>query len=932
MDALIPQQRQPILYRVINAASARCYHFLALNASCCGANADPFVTGALRSGYPLWALLTEKRAMRVSCRLTFQSESKIDHLTVKLDNLLLAIDNLESSLGHADANVPTSGTADHTPLSLPGSNLVHKTPVEDQSGSELQRDAVLATQAAFAAKFAQQAVDGSHLLHVSPDVRTCLEALKDELREKRSGHDNPKLSEASILSPNASQYNFTLPPIHIAMAAIQKLKDKFPFCWCMEIDVAQFVDYFFTVYSGTPSLADLIIVHCGLYNLLVPYGNLQKDEALQKEINSQSLLCQQNLESILANLPLNVPSTYDFVLALLMATTYFVQRCSMSRAWSYLAAAAQICLTLGYHRDTLSKLEKKQERQRRARLFWLVYVMDKLLALRLNRPPLLRDRDITVSCETCCETAVESSLPLAPKWVKMGALYGKIYDEIFSPGALLQPLTARESRARELAVELQCLFDSEDAVEESFLEILRENPDDLLPKLVGRADRISHLAIITLVYRSIQPSSSTGSAFSDECLSSAKECLEEHKEVFSLLQDVESSIVELYVQWALLAAPFVPFIVLFCHTIETRDPNHLENLSAVVQALQILPRGASDVYGKQRRVFELMYNVASNTIHLKSNNMGIIAVAGGTGGLGKTVIEQLRKHGPHHQVFILGRKAPSDHPPESPQFLQVDYDDVDSLSRVLQDHNIDTVISTINLETDAGSQSQINLITSAEQSQPTRRFIPSEFVNVIDEDQPDSGLGMGGWIPNARVLKKTNLEYIRISIGFFSDYFGMPHIKSNLKPFKFFLDFTSKKAAVPGTGDDKFTLTYSEDLARFIVRLLDDNNRWPERGLISGSDVSVNELITTAERVTGTKFDIVYDTVEQLDKGEVTVLFHPEEASEAEFKPMLAGLCKMIIAGDCLLPNDERRLDGRYPEIPITSTKEILNKAWKGRF
>ncbi|KAH7237822.1 uncharacterized protein BKA55DRAFT_543336 [Fusarium redolens] len=50
--------------------------------------------------------------------------------------------------------------------------------------------------------------------------------------------------------------------------------------------------------------------------------------------------------------------------------------------------------------------------------------------------------------------------------------------------------------------------------------------------------------------------------------------------------------------------------VLFCHAIETRDPSHLENLSAVVRALQILPRDASDIYGKQRRVFELMYNVA----------------------------------------------------------------------------------------------------------------------------------------------------------------------------------------------------------------------------------------------------------------------------------------------------------------------------------
>ena len=63
----------------------------------------------------------------------------------------------------------------------------------------------------------------------------------------------------------------------------------------------------------------------------------------------------------------------------------------------------------------------------------------------------------------------------------------------------------------------------------------------------------------------------------------------------------------------------MPYIVLFCHAIETRDPSHLENLSAVVRALQILPRDGSDIYGKQRRVFELMYSVACKYVS-KSDN------------------------------------------------------------------------------------------------------------------------------------------------------------------------------------------------------------------------------------------------------------------------------------------------------------------------
>ncbi|KAK4078078.1 Isoflavone reductase like protein P3 [Purpureocillium lilacinum] len=238
--------------------------------------------------------------------------------------------------------------------------------------------------------------------------------------------------------------------------------------------------------------------------------------------------------------------------------------------------------------------------------------------------------------------------------------------------------------------------------------------------------------------------------------------------------------------------------------------------------------------------------------------MAVLAIAGGTGGVGKTVVEQLSLHGAHHTVYILTREvdmtplgSQRGHgdisltlhhqiPPkpilEHARFLKVDYGHVDSLTKTLQDHKIDTVISTINLETDAGSQAQlVNLWRSSMK---------------IHRD-PNAAPGIGGWIPNARALKKTNLEYIRISIGLFSDYWGMPRIKSNLKPFQWLLDMDKGIVVVPGSGNEKFTVTYSEDLARVIVKLLDVDEKWPKRGFLSGSDISINEVIVTAEKIRG---------------------------------------------------------------------------------
>ncbi|EWY85991.1 hypothetical protein FOYG_10655 [Fusarium oxysporum NRRL 32931] len=291
--------------------------------------------------------------------------------------------------------------------------------------------------------------------------------------------------------------------------------------------------------------------------------------------------------------------------------------------------------------------------------------------------------------------------------------------------------------------------------------------------------------------------------------------------------------------------------------------------------------------------------------------MAIVAIAGGTGGVGKTIVEHLQHQGAH-KLFILGRKAPAESTPESPTFLVVDYSNVEALTILLEDHKIDTVVSAINLETDAGGQSQLSLIAAADKSQTTRRLIPSEFVTPIDEDDPSSGPGIGGWIPNARALKQTSLEYIRISIGFFSDYWGMPHIKSNLKTFRWLLDMEKGIAVIPGSGNEKFT--------------------WPQHGFLSGSDISVNDLMEIAERIRGSKMEILYDPVDKLGQGDATLLWHPEEATEDEFKPLLAGLCRMIIAGACILPDDDRRLDKRFLDVPLTSVEEIIAKAWGGKF
>lgn len=137
-----------------------------------------------------------------------------------------------------------------------------------------------------------------------------------------------------------------------------------------------------------------------------------------------------------------------------------------------------------------------------------------------------------------------------------------------------------------------------------------------------------------------------------------------------------------------------------------------------------------------------------NKSTLVAISMVTLAVAGGTGGVGKTIVETLVRNS-QHQIIVLTRSVShhgnlsdgltvdlshrfiqeprSDHALDRTRQVQVDYDDIPSLVQVLQQHAIHTIISAIGIFDDATSRSQLNLIQAAEKSSVTKRFVPSEF-------------------------------------------------------------------------------------------------------------------------------------------------------------------------------------------------------------
>jgi len=249
------------------------------------------------------------------------------------------------------------------------------------------------------------------------------------------------------------------------------------------------------------------------------------------------------------------------------------------------------------------------------------------------------------------------------------------------------------------------------------------------------------------------------------------------------------------------------------------------------------------------------------------------------------------------------------------------------MTSLLEAEKIDTVISAIAMISSSSSTAQLNLITAAEKSSVTKRFIPSEFGGKVSDEIAKVDPYASFWVESAAALAKTELQYTRFAVGFLMDYWGMPHIDTTMARFQWAVDVENGVAAIPGTGDEKLSMTYSRDLAKFIVRLLDEKD-WSEQSAVVGQDVTFNQIVGWAEAATGRKFKVSYDSVESLEEGKITPL-SDEMASQQLFMDMSVLFGQMAVKG-YILVSDEKgyRLNEKFPELEVLTVQDMIKQVW----
>ncbi|CAN9100423.1 unnamed protein product [Alternaria alternata] len=313
--------------------------------------------------------------------------------------------------------------------------------------------------------------------------------------------------------------------------------------------------------------------------------------------------------------------------------------------------------------------------------------------------------------------------------------------------------------------------------------------------------------------------------------------------------------------------------------------------------------------------------------------MVTVAIAGGTGGVGRTIIEELVGQD-KHEVLILSRKANKIPGLESVRVIEADYEDVASVKQSLQKHNVEVVISALALFTEESAKAQMNLIQAAIDSGSVKRFMPSEYgVNYSHPGVLEFHPAAKWWLDAADLLRSSHLDFTRVMFGWFSDYFSMPHYKSNMKPFKYALDFDNRKAALPGDGKASVTFLHSTDVAKYIAALLDEEKRWPEFSAFASDKLTWNKVVETAERVTGEKWEVTYDPIDKLEQGQATLFEQPEGSyalPEDATRSMMAEFGVMAVKGIMDITGEGLRNDV-FPEVHPITVEALMQKAWGSR-
>ncbi|CAP79919.1 Pc12g02920 [Penicillium rubens Wisconsin 54-1255] len=246
--------------------------------------------------------------------------------------------------------------------------------------------------------------------------------------------------------------------------------------------------------------------------------------------------------------------------------------------------------------------------------------------------------------------------------------------------------------------------------------------------------------------------------------------------------------------------------------------------------------------------------------------MPTLAIAGGTSaGLGRAIVTAvISSEQSSWNIVILSRNPSAplwlraiDKDGTSAQIHPVNYHCVDSLAAAL--NGVHTVVSVTSAVDGSQAKIQINLLEAAVKA-GCKRFAPSQwgFGPIGSENISVLKWGNEG-VWDACVKQKDKIESAKFNIGSFMNYIGhgIYPIPSPTSDEETTLR-QNGVAELPQTEDGRWpriSMTSLRDVGRFVAASL-DLPEWEEDMTMVGDTLTMGELLTHAEAVTGKKFQV----------------------------------------------------------------------------
>ncbi|KAL2132145.1 hypothetical protein VTI74DRAFT_4151 [Chaetomium olivicolor] len=547
---------------------------------------------------------------RTRILLSHQYEKKIDLIDRRLDGVLRLLEEIKIQLPSPSSQPAEATSSARFASSSPASHVSHAETV----GTVVEGESSLTAHSVFANNLLHKVVSRDS----RPEMREGIDALRHAVEAMRT---QPATHEMTYPHARATRQvvpeGCELPPIGktLEMLKLARSSKQPSLSWVSDLfGMSNFPEICLSAYITDEYQASrFITASVILHYLFLTYGNVLPDK--REEYLELARTCGVNLETALASLPLHLPASEETITALSLGAFYAVELAKPSLAWILSSKASELCQALGYHRSETFTTETLDEAGRKQFLFWVVYMLDKSLSLRLGRSPTIQEYDITVPDPARDGPGQTAITPVFALWVFTSRIQGQIYEQLYSPRAIAQPNSVRQARVQMLLDHLSEYDALTDETMATWATLSREAAGDDMTDFFIRSDHVLRLSIRTLILRAVPNPIGSPTTFTEGCIQAARATLARHQDCMAIVERSSAGLLlySIYMNWTILFAPFVPFIVLFCQVIETGDRTDLDRLGGFITSLQ--PHNTiSEAVDKLCRLFQALYSVASQYV------------------------------------------------------------------------------------------------------------------------------------------------------------------------------------------------------------------------------------------------------------------------------------------------------------------------------